>query len=197
MMAVIIPMAKMPNNCEECDLKGLCPNYWTKIREEYTRPSWCQLDDLDATTFCGVPMEEAVEIMQMYRRGELVHFKNYAIKTEPQALHIDKPRGYTLKADTNDAWKPKTGPQTEHGFSAKAMRSTKLFEAEPQTEYKKWETKPAADLPTENTTCVGVAMALVEDEPQIEIYNGNADKENWQCITIKSIEGEPQMKRRK
>ena len=72
-MAVIIPMAKMPNNCEECDLKGLCPDYWTKIREEYTRPSWCQLDDLDATTFCGVPMEEAVEIMQMYRRGELVH----------------------------------------------------------------------------------------------------------------------------
>ena len=82
-MAIIIPMAKMPNNCEECDLKGLCPDYWTKIREEYTRPSWCQLDDLDATTFCGVPMEEAVEIMQMYRRGELVHFKNYAIKTEP------------------------------------------------------------------------------------------------------------------
>ena len=83
-MAVIIPMAKMPNNCEECDLKGLCPDYWTKIGEEYTRPSWCQLDDLDATTFCGVPMEEAVEIMQMYRRGELVHFKNYAIKDEPQ-----------------------------------------------------------------------------------------------------------------
>ncbi len=83
-MAVIIPMAKMPNNCEECDLKALCPDYWTKIREEYTRPSWCQLDDLDATTFCGVPMEEAVEIMQMYRRGELVNFKDYAIKTEPQ-----------------------------------------------------------------------------------------------------------------
>lgn len=83
-MAVIIPMAKIPNNCEECDLKGLCPDYWTKIREEYTRPSWCQLDDLDATTFCGVPMKEAVEIMQMYRRGELVHFKNYAIKDGPQ-----------------------------------------------------------------------------------------------------------------
>lgn len=42
-MAVIIPMAKMPNNCEECDLKGLCPDYWKKIREEYTRPSWCPL----------------------------------------------------------------------------------------------------------------------------------------------------------
>lgn len=81
-MAVIIPMAKMPNNCEECDLKGLCPDYWTKIREEYTRPSWCQLDDLDATTFCGVPMEEAVEIMQMYRRGELVHLKDREPQTD-------------------------------------------------------------------------------------------------------------------
>ena len=36
--------------------------------------------------------------------------------------------------------------------------------AMPQTEYKKWETKPSADMPTENTTCVGVAMALVEDD---------------------------------
>ena len=26
----------------------------------------------------------------------------------------------------------------------------------------------------------------------IEVYNGNADKENWQCITIKSIENESQ-----
>lgn len=25
-------------------------------------------------------------------------------------------------------------------------------------------------------------------EPIIEVYNGNADKENWQCITIKPIE---------
>jgi hypothetical protein len=29
-------------------------------------------------------------------------------------------------------------------------------------------------------------------EPIIEVYNGNADKENWQCITIKPIEDEPQ-----
>lgn len=39
---------------------------------------------------------------------------------------------------------------------------------EPQIEYKKWETKPTADMPTEITTCVSVAMALVEDEPQTE-----------------------------
>lgn len=145
-MAVIIPMAKMPNNCEECDLKGLCPDYWKKIREEYTRPSWCQLDDLDATTFCGVPMEEAVEIMQMYRRGELVHFKNYAIKTEPQ---------------TNKVAEKKSAPIRDFMVNGK----TKI---EPPTEYKKWETKPTANIPTENTTCIGVAMALIDDEPQID-----------------------------
>ena len=31
-------------------------------------------------------------------------------------------------------WTPQDEPQTEHGFNAKAMCSTKLFEAEPQTE---------------------------------------------------------------
>ena len=40
------------------------------------------------------------------------------------------------------------------------------------TEYKKWETKPTTDRPTENTTCVGVAMALVDDEPQREYDKG-------------------------
>lgn len=32
----------------------------------------------------------------------------------------------------------------------------------------------------------------VKIESIIEVYNGNADKENWQCITIKPIEDEPQ-----
>ena len=42
---------------------------------------------------------------------------------------------------------------------ADALRKDEL-----QTKYKKWETKPTADMSTEITTCVGVAMALVEDE---------------------------------
>lgn len=32
----------------------------------------------------------------------------------------------------------------------------------------------------------------VKIESIIEVYNGNADKENWQCITIKPIEDELQ-----
>lgn len=37
-----------------------------------------------------------------------------------------------------------------------------------------------------------IARADRKTEPIIEVYNGNADKENWQCITIKPIEDEPQ-----
>lgn len=48
---------------------------------------------------------------------------------------------------------------------------------EPQTEYKKWE-MPNTDTPTENTTCVGIAMALLDDEPQTEcIYDCLRDYE--------------------
>jgi len=56
--------------------------------------------------------------------------------------------------------------QTEDEYITELIK--KKCKTEPQTEYKKWETKPIADMPTENTTCVGVAMALVEDEPQTE-----------------------------
>lgn len=36
-------MGKMPRNCEECDVKAVCKNYWKLIRTQYTRPSWCPL----------------------------------------------------------------------------------------------------------------------------------------------------------
>ena len=81
-----------------------------------------------------------------------------------------------------DLKKPKTGPQT-NGIGTTSCQECKYFredmpcrpyivgleckyepKIEPQTKYKEWEVKPAADLPTENTTCVGVAMALVEDD---------------------------------
>ena len=99
-----------------------------------------------------------------------------------------------------DLNEPKTGPQTEHGFSAKAMRSTKLFEAEPQTEYKKWETKPAADLPTENTTCVGVAMYLLNQLDKAEQEKGGVfetDSEHIRAVleVYAGFEDQPQIER--
>lgn len=39
---------------------------------------------------------------------------------------------------------------------------------EPQSEYKKWETKPKATIPKEKNNCVGVAVAFLEDEPQTD-----------------------------
>ena len=62
---------------------------------------------------------------------------------------------------------------------------------EPQAEYKKWEVKPNADRPTVDTTCVGVAMALVEDEeyPRCAINGTSFDEcgfcEHFNCDTCK------------
>lgn len=42
-MNILIKGIKMPKNCEECDAKALCKNYWRRVREKYTRPSWCPL----------------------------------------------------------------------------------------------------------------------------------------------------------
>ena len=52
---------------------------------------------------------------------------------------------------------------------------------EPQTEYKKWE-MPKVDKPTEITTCVGVAVALVEDEPQT-----NADQHVQRVESVETM----------
>lgn len=42
-MGVLMKGVDMPKNCEECNFKGECRDYWEKIREAYTRPSWCPL----------------------------------------------------------------------------------------------------------------------------------------------------------
>lgn len=54
-MGVLMRGVQMPKNCEECNFKGECRNYWDKIREAYTRPSWCPLVEVADTpqTDCG------------------------------------------------------------------------------------------------------------------------------------------------
>lgn len=42
-MGVYIKGMEMPRNCEECNVKVVCKNYWKLIREQHTRPSWCPL----------------------------------------------------------------------------------------------------------------------------------------------------------
>lgn len=75
-MAVIIPMAKMPNNCEECDLKGLCPDYWTKIREEYTRPSWCPLVEVADRKTESIPNDDYIETRNDYLEAKCLECNN-------------------------------------------------------------------------------------------------------------------------
>ena len=49
-MSVLMRGVDMPKNCEECNFKGECRNYWEKIREAYTRPSWCPLVEVAEQT---------------------------------------------------------------------------------------------------------------------------------------------------
>ena len=42
-MGVLMQGVNVPKNCEECNFKGECRDYWVNIREAYTRPSWCPL----------------------------------------------------------------------------------------------------------------------------------------------------------
>ena len=49
-MGVLMRGVNMPKNCEECNFKGECRNYWEKIREVYTRPSWCPLVEVAEQT---------------------------------------------------------------------------------------------------------------------------------------------------
>ena len=55
-----------------------------------------------------------------------------------------------------------------------------------------WHTALLAQIAQNLAVIADVIMADRKEEPIIEVYNGNADKGNWQCITIKPIEDEPQ-----
>ena len=198
-MAVIIPMAKMPNNCEECDLKGLCPDYWTKTREEYTRPSWCQLDDLDATTFCGVPMEEVVEIMQMYRRGELVHLVGR--KTEPATEDCSTVEPQISPSDCKTC---KHNPWSTPRTCGKCIRQEdgrpSMYEPEDEPQKKCHRDEEYACHLYPNESVCNNCKLWYENEPQKETTNGlqlfadilfDKDKANQFLNECKTMEIEP------
>ena len=48
-MSVLMRGVDMPKNCEECNFKGECRDYWVRIREAYTRPSWCPLVEVNCS----------------------------------------------------------------------------------------------------------------------------------------------------
>ena len=110
-----------------CDLKALCEDYWKNIRETYTRPSWCLLDDIDTMYFCGVPMKEAVEVMRMYKNGELVHLTDR--KTEPQNDFT-----LTYTCSFNDCENFKHFGFGEKCIECKRKQSEAMYKDEPQTD---------------------------------------------------------------
>lgn len=64
-MSVLMRGVEMPKNCEECNFKGECRQYWNKVREAYTRPSWCPLVEVADTpqTDCPKMTEEEFDTM--------------------------------------------------------------------------------------------------------------------------------------
>ena len=74
-MSVLMRGVQMPKNCEECNFKGECRNYWEKIREAYIRPSWCPLVEIAEQT---EPMIE-----QTIGNKATLNIKNGVVKVEP------------------------------------------------------------------------------------------------------------------
>ena len=66
-MSILMRGVDMPKNCEECNFKGEYRNYWTKIREAYTRPSWCPLIEvIDYETESQTEYEKYLEKIRVH-----------------------------------------------------------------------------------------------------------------------------------
>ena len=102
-------------------------------------------------------IEKVIETIQMELADRKTEPSGYKMKpfeqTEPTAQEYEK-------------WLFKE-PQTEHGFSAKAMCSTKLFEAEPQTcDTCRYDKEPWHRQVCDECT-VGESNWKPKDEPQL------------------------------
>ncbi len=86
MSDILIRGMEMPRNCEECDVKVVCKNYWKLIREQYTRPSWCPLVpvqphgrciDADALPWYLRDVREILEMPTIIPASEEVYASSY------------------------------------------------------------------------------------------------------------------------
>ena len=123
-MSVLMRGVDMPKNCEECNFKGECRNYWEKIREAYTRPSWCPLVEVaDRKTEQTEPRLEQFRVGLEYHTDS-VNFgkpKGESIttnKTEPQLAEKcpfddSLPCEWVCTEYGKCKYRPKDEPQTE------------------------------------------------------------------------------------
>ena len=106
-MGVLMRGVQMPKNCEECNFKGECRNYWDKIREAYTRPSWCPLVEVADT-----PQTEEICERCVYVRGsQWCQGCNGTPKRWDGEKIVDTPQ--TKSYFNCDHYEPKDEPQTE------------------------------------------------------------------------------------
>ena len=91
-----------------------------------------------------------------------MNFIHFGLRMEIERLYLEwcEEEGIANKPNSMVVFFMEKGWLNEE----KIIEDLKEPKTGPQTEHKKWETKPTTDLLTVNTTCVGVAMALVEDD---------------------------------
>ena len=136
-MSVLMRGGDMPKNCEECNFKGECRNYWEKIREAYTRPSWCPLVEVVDPKIVG-KHTGAIIIDELFDKDI-----NVRSKTEPQTEECpfdDKiPCEWVCTEYGKCKYKPKTEPQTEVKVEPTWVGVTYgRFEDEPQSDARKF-----------------------------------------------------------
>lgn len=99
-MSVLMRGVDMPKNCEECNFKGECRNYWEKIREAYTRPSWCPLVEVEpmkTTDYCAICKQDMCKDCIADATNPYCVPSHYEMKqTEPQT------DGYMTAEQTED-----------------------------------------------------------------------------------------------
>ena len=76
-MSILIKGMEMPQNCEECDVKVVCKNYWKIIREQHTRPSWCPLVHLPTPHGRLIDADAPIEVWEVrLSDGDRCSFRN-------------------------------------------------------------------------------------------------------------------------
>lgn len=101
-MSILMRGVDVPKNCEECNFKGECRNYWTKIREAYTRPSWC-------------PLVEVIDYETEPQMGSLEQFR-VGSEYYTDTTHFGKVKGESITTN-------KTEPRIEYNKYREKIRS--------------------------------------------------------------------------
>ena len=158
-MGVLMRGVQMPKNCEECNFKGECRNYWDKIREAYTRPSWCPLVEVADT-----PQTEEICERCVYVRGsQWCQGCNGIPKRWDGEKIVDTPQTELPKQIRTPYEGDIKTPQTE--TKAETQNSNLTFENRTMLDCYNCRRYKSDDA------CVECRYEPIADTPQTEVYD--------------------------